>query len=245
MNFTLLHLYPEAMSLYGEYANLSLLARLLSCLGDQAEIRPVLMDDAPDFSGADLIYMGAGTERMAKAALARLLPHADAMAAALNRGALVFFTGTAMPLLGASVTDKDGKIWTGLGFADYVTTESDRRTPHDVIARTDLWPAPAVGFMNKCSVTAGIDAPLFTALDRGFGNEARQGAEGYRAGNLLATHLTGPILVKNPAFLRYVARRLYEAKGAELPALQREEPWLRHAALSYAVTYGELRGQKP
>ena len=30
MKFTLLHLYPEAMSLYGEYANLTLLARLLT-----------------------------------------------------------------------------------------------------------------------------------------------------------------------------------------------------------------------
>ena len=37
MELTLLHLYPDAMSLYGEYANLSVLRRHLEALRQEAE----------------------------------------------------------------------------------------------------------------------------------------------------------------------------------------------------------------
>ena len=241
MKFTLLHLYPEAMSLYGEYANLTLLARLLTAQGAEVAVKAVGFDDAPDFAGADLIYMGAGTERTQKAAMARLLPHADSLSAAVNGDSLLLFTGSAMEILGASVTDQTGKVFPGLGFGEFTTVETEKRAPHDVIARTELWAEPAVGFMNKCSVTRGITTPLFSGLDRGFGNEAEHGAEGFLAGNLLATHLTGPMLVKNPAFLRYVARRLWALRGEEMPPAA-EEPWMRYALNSYAVTYAELKG---
>ena len=39
MNIKLLHLYPEAMSLYGEYANLTLLSRYLTWRGDRKSTR--------------------------------------------------------------------------------------------------------------------------------------------------------------------------------------------------------------
>lgn len=242
MKFTLLHLFPEAMSLYGEYANLTLLSRLLTAQGAEVTVKTVGFDEAPDFAGADLIYMGAGTEGTQKAAMARLLPHKDALRAAAENGALVLFTGSAMETLGASVTDRDGKVHEGLHLADFTTVETGKRTPHDVIAQPLLWAEPAVGFMNKCSTTKGIDSPLFSALPLGFGNEVKGGAEGYQAGNLLATHLTGPVLVKNPAFLRYVARRLWEIRGEPMPE-ERREPWMDHGERSYAVTYNELKGQ--
>ena len=242
MKFTLLHLFPEAMSLYGEYANLTLLSRLLTAQGAEVTVKTVGFDEAPDFAGADLIYMGAGTERTQKAAMARLLSHKDALRAAAENGALVLFTGSAMETLGASVTDRDGKVHEGLHLADFTTVETGKRTPHDVIAQPLLWAEPAVGFMNKCSTTKGIDTPLFSALPLGFGNEVKGGAEGYQAGNLLATHLTGPVLVKNPAFLRYVARRLWEIRGEPMPE-ERREPWMDHGERSYAVTYNELKGQ--
>ena len=242
MKFTLLHLFPEAMSLYGEYANLTLLSRLLTAQGAEVTVKTVGFDEAPDFAGADLIYMGAGTEGTQKAAMARLLPHKDALRATAENGALVLFTGNAMETLGASVTDQTGKVHEGLHLADFTTVETGKRTPHDVIAQPLLWAEPAVGFMNKCSTTKGIDTPLFSALPLGFGNEVKGGAEGYQAGNLLATHLTGPVLVKNPAFLRYVARRLWEIRGEPMPE-ERREPWMDHGERSYAVTYNELKGQ--
>ena len=240
MELTLLHLYPDTMSLYGEYANLSVLRRHLETLGVTVRLEKVTAEDVPDFTGADLIYMGAGTEGAQKAVLLGLTHHAAALRRALDRGCLLLFTGNAMETLGRSVTDAQGHVWGGLGLADFTTVETDKRFPGDVIAEPVLWSAPAVGFMNKCSTTAGITTPLFSSLSLGFGNEADRGPEGYADGGILATHLTGPVLVKNPDFTDLVIRRLFFAKGWPLPE---KLPVLPHEREAYAVTLRELQAR--
>ncbi len=240
MELTVLHLFPDFMSLYGEYANVAVLRRYLERMGVSVTLRAVSCDDPPDFGGADLIYMGAGTERKLKTALEKLLPHGDSLKAAAARGALVLFTGNAMTALGASVTDAGGKVWPGLGLADFTTVESDKRTPEDVIAAPVLWDAPAVGFMNKCSVTHGVSTPLFGRLLLGFGNEAERGAEGYVSENVFGTHITGPALVKNPDFLDFIVRRLFQQKGR---AYAGPPPALPHQREAYEITLQELKAR--
>ena len=240
MELTILHLYPDCMSLYGEYANVAVLRRHLEAMGVSVTVESALFEDTPDFERAGFIYMGAGTERTQKAALAALLPHKEAFQAAVDRGAVVLFTGNAMEALGASVTDAAGKVWPALGLADFTTVETDKRTPEDVVAHTALWESAAVGFMNKCSTTKGVNAPLFDRLSLGFGNEDEKGPEGYVSGNVFATHLTGPILVKNPDFTDLLIRRLFAAKGWELPEKLPVLPYEREA---YEVTLKELTGR--
>lgn len=195
MELKIVHLYPELMSLYGEYANIAILRRHLEDLGVSVTVENISCEDIPDFSGADFIYMGAGTERSQKSVLLGLNPHADKLKAAIAHGAFVLFTGNAMETLGASVTDAAGKVWPALGIADFTTAETAKRDPHDVIAVSPLFEEKAVGFMNKCSTTSGVVTPLFTSLPMGFGNEEKGGSEGYVCGNVFATHITGPILV--------------------------------------------------
>ena len=142
MELKILHLYPDCMSLYGEYANVAVLKRTLEAMGVAVTVDKCLLDDAPDFSAADFIYMGCGTERTQKAALMALNAHAGSLKAALDRGAVVLFTGNAMEALGRSVTDVQGKEWPGLGLAEFATVETDQRAPEDVIAHSPLWDAP-------------------------------------------------------------------------------------------------------
>ena len=239
MNIKLLHLYPEAMSLYGEYANITLLSRYLTWRGAEVEIRTVSCDEAPDFTGADLIYMGAGTERTQKAALGWLTPYKDALKGAADHS-LVLFTGNAMELLGATVTDQKGTAHAGLGFGGFATVETDKRVPHDAIAKTGLFPEPVVGFMNKCSRTSGVEEPRFEAMTMGMGNEQEGGPEGFRHGNVVGTHITGPVLVKNPAFLAWIAERILANRGETLPVPTDKPDWLIHAEKAYQVTLEEL-----
>lgn len=237
MKLTILHLYPDCMSLYGEYANVMVLRRHLEAMGVSVTVETALFEDAPDFEHTDFIYMGAGSERTQKAALSALLPHKDALKTAIDRGAAALFTGNAMEMLGASVTDGSGKVWPGLGLAAFTTAEGDRRDPEDVIAHTSLWDSPVVGFMNKCSVTMEVETPLFDRLSLGQGNWADKGPEGYVDGNLFATHITGPVLVKNPDFVDFLIRRIFAAKGWELPEALPVLPYEREA---YEVTLKEL-----
>ena len=239
MNIKLLHLYPVAKSLYGEYANLTLLSRYLTWRGAEVEVKAVACDDAPDFAGADLIYMGAGTERTQKAALGWLTPYRDALKGAADHS-LVLFTGNAMELLGASITDQKGTVYEALGFGGFATVETDKRLPHDVIAKNGPVSQPVVGFMNKCSHTSGVETPIFEAMTMGMGNEKEGGPEGFRHGNVVGTHITGPVLVKNPAFLAWIAERILENRGEALPVRLDKPDWLIHAEKAYQVTLEEL-----
>ena len=240
MELKILHLFPEMMSLYGEYANLAVLRRHLETMDVTVRIIPVSCEDTPDFENADMIYMGAGTERSQKYALNRLLPHAAAFKAAVERGTVVLFTGNAMETLGASITDAAGTVHKALALADFATVETNKRDPEDVIAAPALWDEPVVGFMNKCSTTSGVTTPLFEKLPLGFGNESKNGAEGYVSGNVFATHITGPVLVKNPDFLDLIIRRIFAAKDWELPA---QLPSFPHEREAYAVTLQELQAR--
>ena len=95
-----------------------------------------------------------------------------------------------------------------------------------------------VGFMNKCSIIEGVETPLLTALDMGFGNSGEKTPEGFRFQNVLASELTGPILVKNPRMLEHVVRAIYVHRGQALPE---ELPRWPYAEEGYAITEEQLK----
>ena len=237
MELNILHLYPDCMSLYGEWANVAVLKRHLEAVGVTVNVQKVLLDDTADFTVADVIYMGCGTERTQKAVMMQLKDRGTDLKAALERGAVVLFTGNAMEVLGKSVTDVNGQEWPGMGVAEYTTVETDKRDPEDVIAHSPLLDSPVVGFMNKCSKTAGVTAPLFDGLFLGEGNDGFGSAEGYVDGNLFASHITGPLLVKNPHLTHLMMERIFAAKGWEKPE---QWPFLPHERETYEVTLREL-----
>jgi hypothetical protein len=241
MNVTIRHLYPDTMNLYGEYANLAVLKRHLETLGCTVTLER--QEHSRNLSDANLIYMGAGTERNLHAILPELIEHADEMQDALDRGAIVLFTGTAMTALGQTITDASNRIYPCMGLASFDTLETEHRTTVDVIAKSALWTGQTVGFMNKCSITVGVDSPLFFRTYLGFGNERENGPEGYCRENLFATHLTGPILVKNPGFLNLLLHRLYPANDpADVSSVSSTmlAP-LPHEQEAYTVTVAELQ----
>ena len=72
----------------------------------------------------------------------------------------------------------------------------------------------------------------------GYGNDGEKRPEGYQKGSVFASALTGPILVKNPALLREVTRRVLTYAGAEVPETIPVDGELERG---YAVTAEELR----
>jgi hypothetical protein len=70
MELRLIHFYPDLMSLYGSYANLSVLQRRLETMGNTVTVELIVPGQSADIASADFLFMGAGTERAQKAALA-------------------------------------------------------------------------------------------------------------------------------------------------------------------------------
>ena len=232
MELKLLHLYDDVMNLYGEYANVSVLARYLADLGCTVSVDTLSLYEEKDISGYDFYYMGSGTERRQKLALTQLQKYREALGAACDKGKVLLFTGNSFELLGDKITDADGTEYEGLHLASFESVEGKRRIVGDCIASFDGFDDVLVGFINKCSRITGVQQPLFT-LQMGFGNEADRGTEGFRKNNCFGTHLTGPILVKNPAMLRYIVKLL----GAEDPE-RVSYPFMEKG---YEITASELR----
>ena len=237
MELNLLHFYPDLMSLYGSYANLSVLSRTLERMGNTVTITYVEPGDEADIEGADFLFMGAGTEKRQKFALSDFLRHGEAVKAAAEGGTAMLFAGTAMELLGNHITDAEGKNWEALGLLPFTAVQSQKRTVGDVYGHSDVCQDAVVGFMNKSSILTGVENPLLAALDLGFGNETKGGAEGIHYKNVFGSHLTGPLLVKNPRLLDAVIFAIYEKRGETCPAIP-HDTW---AEEGYAVTARELK----
>lgn len=238
MDVRIIHFYPDLMSLYGSRANVLVLERYLKGLGCGVTVERVSPGGGADVSQGDFFYMGAGTERAAKAAMEDLARFAGPLEAAARDGAAMLFAGTAMDLLGAAVREPDGGGYDGLGLASFTTEHGKRRVVGDVYGHTDLYPEAVVGFMNKCGVVSGVETPLLTGLDLGFGNERDRGPEGFHWKNVFASQLTGPLLVKNPKLLETAAAAIYARRGEALPVDRPGDPWAERA---YAVTEEQLR----
>ena len=160
------------------------------------------------------------------------------MKAAAENGVAMLFAGTAMELLGRSVTALDGTAYDGIALAEFTTVQKNQRLVEDVYGATDLYPEPVVGFMNKCGIITGVESPLLTGISLGYGNEGEGTPEGFHWNNVFASELTGPILVKNPRLLETVAAAILERRGAPLPE---EWPADAYAEAGYQITAEQLR----
>ena len=240
MDVRIIHFYPDLMDLYGSRANVLALKRYLERLDCGVTVEAVLPGGGADISRGDFFYMGAGTERAARAAMADFSRYAEPLKAAALDNAAMLFAGTAMDLLGKTVREADGGSYEGLGLASFTVEHGKRRIAGDVYGHTDLYPEAVVGFMNKCGVVAGVETPLLTGLDLGFGNEKERGPEGFHWKNVFSSQLTGPLLVKNPKLLETVAAAVYARRGKPLPV---DRPADRWADKAYAVTEEQLRAR--
>ena len=236
MSIQLLHLYPDLMNLYGEYANVAALRRSLERQGAEVVVRTGTLYQDIDFSGADFLYMGAGTESAQLTALEDLRRYESAVRAALERGAVVLATGNAMELFGRSITGPDGAEHAGLGLFPFCTTVSGTaRIQGDFLAVGAATGQVAVGFVNKASQTTDVEHPLFR-MEHGPGNNAGTAEDGVWEGSFYGTHLIGPLLMKNPHVNAYFTELLCRRAG--LPYQPQDCP---HEQRAYEVTLRALQ----
>ena len=205
-----LHYYHDIMNLYGDYANVLALQDMLTRSGEEVVIEKKTIGDSVQLSDYAFVYIGSGTERNQKVVLEDLRLHSDELREYIESGKPVLMTGNSFEMLGKTLTDCSGKTYQGLGLMNFTITEQNKtRNTADAILTADFLERPLVGFINKCSTISGVVSPLFK-VKMGLGNQADDQHEGVRMKNLFGTHLTGPVLMKNPEFLTYIISLLTE-----------------------------------
>ena len=231
----LLHLYHDIMNLYGDYANIVAMESLLKKSGHDVEVCKRSLGDDVKLSDYDFIYIGSGTERNQKVVLKDIMRFGDDLRKCIDSGKVILMTGNSFEMLGKSVTDSSGKVFEGLGIFPFTAVEQNKtRQTGDAIFTMEGSDKKLVGFINKCSSISGIEAPLF-GVEMGLPDNDNVSTEGIRKNNFFGTHLTGPVLMKNPYFLIYMASLIPGADSSRFSA-----DLLPHETAGYEVTLSEL-----
>ena len=208
---------------------------MLEKSGEEVTVDKLSFGDKAALSDYDFIFIGSGTERNQRVVLDDFKKYADELKACVESGKVILLTGNSFEMLGKTITDAHGQSFDGLGLLDFGVTEQNKtRLTADVIFDCDFLTQPVVGFVNKCSEITGADKTLFS-VRMGLGNKDGDKREGVRLNNCFGTHVTGPVLIKNPHFLCYLAETILGRKP--------ESDWMTYERAGYEVTLRELSGR--
>ena len=185
------YLYGELLNLYGNDGNVRMLVQKLTELGVEAEVRFVSVEDVPDFSQYDIVYMGSGTESNQRIAIEALRPYREEINDTIEEGRVFLITGNSIDIFGEKL-DGCGKAADvdGLGIFGYHSEYVQRI--RKMYRRDDTFlEKPVLGFLNHNYKLVNNYSPLF-------------GSDDVRVNNFFGTYLEGPVLIRNPHFLRYI-----------------------------------------
>jgi len=201
----LLHLYYDLMNLYGDWANVAVMERELIAQGLEVVVDKKSVGDDIDFEGYDFLCVGSGTERSQLACIRDLEQYKGALIERIEAGIPMLATGNSHELFGLAVTDPDETRYEMLGLIDFETIRLNTRITGDCVCMASFLDEMMIGFINRAGghQKGEIERPFYLEPQEGASYAAC--AEGIRHKNLIGTYLTGPVLVRNPPFLRYFA----------------------------------------
>jgi lipid II isoglutaminyl synthase (glutamine-hydrolysing) len=187
----LLHLYPDAMNLYGDRGNVLAFYQRMAWRGLSLEIMH-----------ADIVFMGGGQDAQQMAVVEDLHAHkADALRALASEGAQFLTVCGGYQFLGHYYRPHTGEELRGLSILDAHTMAGNTRFIGNVALRceTSEGERSLVGFENHSGKTyLGEGVTPLGAVVHGVGNNGEDAFEGARTESIIGTYLHGALLPKNP-----------------------------------------------
>ncbi len=217
--FTIYHLYPGQLNLYGDRGNMIALCRRAEWRNIKVEIVPVLPGEASAFSNCDLLFMGGGQDSDQEMVARDLEKRKAELSGAVDAGMTVFAVCGSYQLLGSHYTTARGERIGGLELIDIYTEAGQKRLIGNAAVECPLWDPPRslVGFENHAGRTylgPGLQ-PLGRVL-AGHGNNGLDKTEGAVYKNVIGTYLHGSLLPKNPWLTDYLLRKALAHRYGDL-----------------------------
>ncbi len=210
----ILHLVPSTLGQNGETGNVMVLTRRAELHGLAVEVLQQEAGDEFPFD-IDLVYIGSGPVSAQIVAQPAILEVASDLRQLADEGVPFLAIAAGFQLLGESVTMADGSVLEGAGVFPVTTTVGGVRVVGDFVVESRL--GTLVGFENRGSVVEiGAATPVGT-VTYGQGNTVESGVEGYWVGNLVGTHLHGPVLANNPGLADWLLSVALERRGVVYP----------------------------
>lgn len=207
---------PELLGGNGDAANARVLAQRARWAGLPAEVIPVRSAaDLPPL--VDAVVVGSGTDAQLAPARDILLGMAEELRGWATSGIPILAVGTGMELLSWGIELQDGSVVEGLGLIAGRAVPRAARATGDLVVTSKH--GRLIGFENHARDFVGAEASALGAVASGVGNGS--GGEGVVMGNVVGTHLHGPVLAKNPGLADHLLRTVFAARGAEYVQAER------------------------
>ena len=213
----IVHLYPDALNLYGDGGNIASLSKRCAWRGIPCRVDQVLMGQELDLSDADIVLLGGGADRDQLAVCHELQGQREKLAAYVADGGVLLAICGGYQLLGHYYMMGEERV-EGLHVLDIETTAGTTRLIGNVAIESPVCERPIVGFENHAGRTllgAG-EKPLGRAMVHGTGNNGEDGGEGVLHDGVVGTYLHGPILPKNPGVTDWLLERALRRRGLDV-----------------------------
>lgn len=217
MTIKILHLYNDLMNLYGEYGNINILKSHLEDQNVQVEVSNKTINDDYNLMDYDFIYCGSGLNSHLDLALNDFKKHKDELKQYVDSNKVSLFTGNSLEMLGKKIyileDNEEKDLQEGLGFFNFKVQRLKDCKTNDIIYDSELLNDTIVGFVNKQANIYDNDSHLFK-VKFGIGENEKSDYEGAKINNLYATYVIGPILVRNPHFLKKIVEDIIKSKDS-------------------------------
>lgn len=209
MVYKILYLYPDLLDLYGDSGNIEVLKyrlgkRGIKCVVDTYSI----LEDKPNFSDYNLIFMGGGADREQSILSDDLIKYKDDIVKAIGDGVFVLLICGGFQLFGKYYKDADGNVIDGLGIFDYYTVSGGKRNRNigNIIIESNIDGElyKIIGFENHGGITYDISDSFGKILYKNPNNT--YDFEGFMLDNVIGTYLHGPLLSKNPVLADHIIK---------------------------------------
>lgn len=189
MKINILCLYYDIMNLYGDANNYKVFTYHLDEIGIKYEIDKLSIYDEIDFDKYDVCFIGCGSEENRSLCLSHLIKFKKDVKKNIDNNKFFLVTGNSLAMFGNKVYDEKG-----LSIFDFdVTLASDRISEEVILDNT--FGNPIYGFLNHSDNMSSFDKPLFSD-------------EGVHVNNFYGSYVLGPILARNPDFLRHFVKEV-------------------------------------
>ena len=213
-------LFPEICNLYGDLFNVKYLSKCLP----EAEIINTGLNDRPLFADEfpDMVYMGTTTEKGQVLAVKALAEYKERLQECIDSSVCFLITGNALEIFGKTISEEGKKVCDGLGLFD-ITAERKARERFNSLYLGEFKddsldePIKIAGFKSLFGYAYGdISDRYFLMTERGDGLNPSVKEEGIRVNNFFATYVTGPFLVLNPPFTKWLIEKVLKAENPQI-----------------------------
>jgi len=211
----IVHLYPERMSIYGDYGNIIALRQRMNWRGienivENIEVGSKIPNDA------DLIFIGGGQDKGQVIVSEDLASKADQIKQFVESGGALLAVCGGYQLLGEYFISNDYGRLKGIGLFNIVSKATSSRMIGNIVVQSDVF-GKLVGFENHSGSTeyVGRAQPLGSVI-KGFGNNPTDKQEGIIYKNAIGTYLHGSFLPKNPKVCDWLIGKAIAKSGQSI-----------------------------